>query len=136
MRTKKKPSDFESGDWIEKTCSFLNCNSPIFFTTNVLAEYCSDKHRYKGNQLKHRPKNELLRAWNKQFKKNSIALKRLYTLGIKQPTSKELKIAGFDYSVRDKELKTVNQNPAFNYFDHYIVIKDDNTYEIGVNAKK
>lgn len=134
MRIKVKPSDFYEGDWNEKECAYPYCSIPIFYTDNISAEYCSDQHRFKGNQLKNKPKNDLLKRENNQYKINSLALEKLYLKGFINPTPRDLKIVDFDFRIRKTELK-IGDHTGFAYFDYILIIKKDDTLEI-VNNKK
>lgn len=132
MRTKLKPENFEDGLWYEKECTFIDCVKPKFYTDNNAAIHCCNSHRFKMHQLKHKNKNNFLKAHAKKFKKNSEALKWLFFIKIIKPTERDLLIAGFDLNVRNAEIKKGNES-WFKYFDYVFIIKPDSTYEIILN---
>ena len=132
MRTKLKPENFDDGFWYEKECAFIDCVKPVFYTDNNAAIHCCNSHRFKMHQNKHKTKNNYLKAHAKQFKKNREALNWLYSIGIVHPTKRDLLIAGFDRDVRNAELRKDNQC-CFKYFDYFLVIKPDSTFEIILN---
>ena len=132
MRTKLKPENFDDGFWYEKECTFIDCVKPVFYTDNNAAIHCCNLHRFKMHQLKHKTKNNYLKAHAKQFKKNSEALKWLFFIKIIKPTERDLLIAGFDINVRNAEIKKGNES-WFKYFDYVFIIKPDSTYEIILN---
>ena len=132
MRTKLKPENFDDGFWYEKECAFIDCVKPVFYTDNNAAIHCCNLHRFKMHQLKHKTKNNYLKAHAKQFKKNREALKWLFFIKIIKPTERDLLIAGFDINVRNAEIKKGNES-WFKYFDYVFIIKTDSTYEIILN---
>ena len=132
MRTKLKPENFDDGFWYEKECAFIDCVKPVFYTDNNAAIHCCNSHRFKMHQLKHKTKNNYLKAHAKQFKKNREALKWLFFIKIIKPTERDLQIAGFDFNVRNAEIKKGNES-WFKYFDYLFIIKTDSTYEIIFN---
>ncbi len=132
MRTKLKPENFDDGFWYEKECAFIDCVKPVFYTDNNAAIHCCNLHRFKMHQLKHKTKNNYLKAHAKQFKKNREALKWLFFIKIIKPTERDLLIAGFDINVRNAEIRKGNES-WFKYFDYLFIIKTDSTYEIILN---
>lgn len=129
MRTREKPIDFDFIDVVEKTCQYLYCKIMKFYTDNIRAIYCCDEHRYKANQLKNKPRTDLMRDFNRNFLKNCLALKHLYLSGIVLPTKRDLKIAGFDIKHRTAEMKS-EQGKAFIFDEYTLLVKTDNTYQI------
>lgn len=131
MRTKIKPLDFDEGDWFEMDCPYEFCRKPTFYTKNIRAEYCCDGHRTKAYKMRIEPQNEIIRTRNNQFKMNAAGLKKLYSKGITNPTNKDLDLVDFNQNNRGIEKETKDGQMAFLYFDYYLIIKKNGTFEIG-----
>ena len=111
-------------------CAHKNC-AQFFYTDNQKTKFCCDSCRYKGFKERHAPKLSFLKSWQDKFKLNAAALKRLFDMDLKNPTSKELRIAGFDFNIRDQQRTTNEGRTAFVYFDYALIIsKDSELYEI------
>ncbi|OFY82741.1 MAG: hypothetical protein A3F72_19925 [Bacteroidetes bacterium RIFCSPLOWO2_12_FULL_35_15] len=134
MRIKVKPIDFDDIDWYEKQCEYTQCSIPTFFTDNILAKFCCDKHRFKENQLKNKSKNDQLRFFAQQFKANYLGLKKLYEKGIIHPTKQELRIVDFSLKTRKPSIK-IEEGLGYQYFDYILLINKDDTFRI-IKEKK